>query len=149
MQIHTRPCSFLQDPRQVIAIRLGLNFGQALAARERGTKETALYLMNSVCLSSSPMCSSDASVSLVRLNSSVPSMLLALNFSTNPSRPSSTSHADTSSSNQSLTSRFDRPAEVLPERVNQTQTFSQCQQWAPLNNLANFVYARISWNTVD
>lgn len=62
------------------------------------------------------MCSSDASVSLVRLSSSVPSMLLALNLSTNPSRPSSTSHDDTSVSDQSLTSSVNRPAEVFPKK---------------------------------
>lgn len=70
------------------------------------------------------MCSSDASVSLVRLSSSVPSMLLALNLSTNPSRPSSSSHDDTSCSDQSLTSSVNGPAEVFPKKKNGGQALT-------------------------
>lgn len=93
-----------------------------------GSGEAAPLSLSGVwCSSSSPTCSSDASVSLVRLSSSVPSMLLALNLSTNPSRPSSSSHSDTSSSDQSLTSSFDRPPEALPERVSQSKMVSPRQ----------------------
>lgn len=95
--------------------------------REGGSEQVVVLSLSRVWhLSSSPMPSSDASVSLVRLSSSVPSMLLALNLSTNPWSPSSTSHSDTSPSDQSATSSFDRPAAAFPERASQGERGVSC-----------------------
>jgi len=97
------------------------------------------------CSSSSPMCSSDVRVSLVRRSSSVPSMLLALNLSTNPWRPSPSSHADTSPSDQSLTSSMDRLAELLPG--SQSEMLGPCPP--PLEKWPNSPHATLSWNSAD
>lgn len=85
------------------------------------------------------MCSSDSNVSLVSLSSSVPSMLLAVNLPTNPSRPSSTSHADTSSSDQSPTSFFNRLAEVLPERGGAAAHF---EKWSNILHCKTILESR-------
>lgn len=61
-----------------------------------------------------PIRSSELRLSLLSESSSAPSMLLALNVSTRLSSPSSRNHADTSSSDQSLTVSLEWPGHFLP-----------------------------------
>uniref|UniRef100_A0A672NHV2 Protein TANC1-like n=1 Tax=Sinocyclocheilus grahami TaxID=75366 RepID=A0A672NHV2_SINGR len=77
------------------------------------------YRSGVVCAVILPMCISELRVSLVRESSSSPSMLLDLNTSITASSPSSRNHANTSSSDHSLTISLECPLDFLPEKQQQ------------------------------